>query len=69
MSGVTIGDVAVIATGSVVTKDVDSSEITGGVSAKHIKYLNIARYEQLCKEDNILMKTYSTNERRIINVE
>lgn len=69
LPGVTIGDGAVIAAGSVVTKNVDRCEIVGGAPAKHIKYRNAARYERLCKEDNIFMKTYYTNERRIINVE
>eukprot|EP01046_Picozoa_sp_COSAG06_P018863 COSAG06_NODE_1326_length_9856_cov_12.945783_4_plen_176_part_00 len=38
MSGVTIGDGAVIANNSHVVKDVPSYSITGGNSAKHIKY-------------------------------
>lgn len=36
--GVTIGDGAVIAAGSVVTKDVQPYEIVGGAPAKHIRY-------------------------------
>ena len=38
MGGVTIGDGAVIAAGSVVTKDVNPYSVTGGSPAKHIKY-------------------------------
>lgn len=38
MAGVTIGDGAVLATGSVVTKDVPPYAIVGGVPAKVIKY-------------------------------
>lgn len=38
MRGVTIGDGAVIAAGSVVTKDVEPYSVCGGVPAKHIKY-------------------------------
>lgn len=37
MSGVTIGDGAVIAAGSIVTKDVPSYTVVGGVPAKKIK--------------------------------
>lgn len=37
MSGITIGDGAVIAAGSVVTKDVEPYSIVGGVPAKIIK--------------------------------
>lgn len=37
-SGVTIGDGAVIASNSVVTKDVEPYSIVGGNPAKHIKY-------------------------------
>lgn len=38
LEGVKIGDGAVIGAGSVVTKDVKSYEIVGGVPSKHIKY-------------------------------
>ncbi|RMZ50139.1 transferase [Flavobacteriaceae bacterium PRS1] len=38
--GVTIGDEAVIATGSVVTKDVPPRTLVAGVSAKVVKDLN-----------------------------
>lgn len=38
MSGVHIGDGAVVAARAVVTKDVSSYSIVGGVPAKHIKY-------------------------------
>jgi acetyltransferase-like isoleucine patch superfamily enzyme len=37
-AGVTIGDGAIVAAGSVVTKDVQAYSIVGGVPAKHIKY-------------------------------
>ena len=36
--GVTIGDGAVIAAGSVVSKDVEPYSIVGGAPSKHIKY-------------------------------
>lgn len=38
MRGVKIGDGAVIAAGSIVTKDVEAYSIVGGIPAKHIKY-------------------------------
>jgi carbonic anhydrase/acetyltransferase-like protein (isoleucine patch superfamily) len=38
MSGLTIGDGAVVATGAVVTKDVPPYAIVGGTPAKVIKY-------------------------------
>jgi len=38
MGGVNIGDGAIIATGAVVTKDVEPYSIVGGVPAKHIKH-------------------------------
>lgn len=36
ISGVTIGDGAIVAAGSVVTKDVESCEIVAGVPARHV---------------------------------
>ena len=38
MDGVSIGDGAIVAAGSVVTKDVEAYSVVGGVPAKHIKY-------------------------------
>lgn len=38
LSGVTIGDGAVIAAGAVVAQDVAPCEIVGGVPARHIRY-------------------------------
>lgn len=50
LSGVTIGDGAVLAARSVVTKDVKPYEIIGGNPAKHIKYrFNQDQIEELLK--------------------
>lgn len=38
LSGVHIGDGAVVGAGAIVTKDVEPYEIVGGVPAKHIRY-------------------------------
>jgi maltose O-acetyltransferase len=40
LPGVTVGDHAILAAGSVVTKDVPSFAIAGGIPAKVIKYRN-----------------------------
>ena len=40
LKGVTIGEGAIVASGSVVTKDVDSNTVVGGNPAKFIKRLN-----------------------------
>ena len=45
--GVTIGEGAVIAMGSVVTKDVPPCAVVGGNPAKVIKYRDIEKYNQL----------------------
>ncbi len=47
MGGVTIGEGAIIAAGSVVTKDVPDYAIVGGNPAKVIKYRNIEKFLKL----------------------
>lgn len=51
MSGVTVGDGAILAAGSIVTKNVEPYSIVGGVPAKHLKWRfpedRIARLKKL----------------------
>jgi acetyltransferase-like isoleucine patch superfamily enzyme len=58
MTGVTIGDGAVIALGSVVTKDVEPFTVYGGVPAKKIKNRFKTKEEILIHEE-MLKKEYS----------
>lgn len=54
--GVTIGEGAVIAMGSVVTKDVPKYAVVGGNPAKVIKYRDKDVYENLKREGKIYLK-------------
>ena len=45
--GVRVGEGAIIAMGSVVTKDVPSCAVVGGNPAKVLKYRNVEKYNQL----------------------
>ena len=66
MPGVTIGEGAVIAAGSVVTKSVPACAVVGGNPAKVIKYRNKERYEQLKITGKLFMREYRTIERKKI---
>lgn len=63
LPGVTVGEGAVIAGGSVVTKDVEPLAVVGGNPAKVLKYRDKDVYYKLKKQDKIFMKEYHTIER------
>lgn len=54
VGNIKIGDGAIIAAGSVVTKDVPYCAIVGGNPAKVIKYRNIKHFEKLRNEEKTL---------------
>lgn len=53
LPGVTVGEGAVVAAGSVVTKDIPPCAVVGGNPAKVIKYRNEEQYYRLKKERKI----------------
>jgi lipopolysaccharide transport system ATP-binding protein len=61
MSGVKIGDGAVVAANSVVTKDVEPYSIVGGNPAKHIRY----RFTEKEIEDLLKISWWNWNETKI----
>lgn len=56
MAGVNIGDGAIIAAGSVVSKDVPKYAIVGGNPAKIIKYRDAVKFEKLLRDKQIYIK-------------
>lgn len=54
--GVNIGEGAVVAMGSIVTKDIPPYAIAGGNPAKVIKYRNIDKYNELKNNDRTYMQ-------------
>ncbi|MDM3643637.1 CatB-related O-acetyltransferase [Proteus mirabilis] len=60
MLGVTIGEGAIIAANSVVTKDVAPYSIVGGIPAKHVKY----RFEPKVIEQLLSLNIYSWSEKK-----
>lgn len=56
MAGVNIGDGAVIAAGSVVTKDVPACAVVGGNPAKVLKYRDVEKYQQLVDQNKCYIK-------------
>ena len=56
MPGVHIGDGAIIATDSVVTKDIPPLAVVGGSPARVIKYRNKKNYYNLKNQDKIYLK-------------
>lgn len=56
LPGVSIGEGAVIAAGSVVTKDVPPYAVVGGNPAKIVKYRDREKYEELKSKGKIYLK-------------
>lgn len=61
MSGVKIGDGAIVAAGALVTKDVEPFSVVGGNPAKHLKY----RFEEQQIKDLIGIKWWNWEEGKI----
>lgn len=64
LPGVTVGEGAVVAAGSVVTKSVPSCAVVGGNPAKVIKYRDRERYIKLKGSKRIFMKEQASIERK-----
>ena len=64
MQGVTLGEGAVVATGAVVTKDVPSYAVVGGVPAKIIKY----RFPEADIETLLALKLYDLDEKLFLKM-
>jgi len=62
LPGVTIGEGAIIAAGSVVTKNIEKYSIVGGNPARIIKRRDIENYEMLKRENKIYLEMKSNYE-------
>ena len=57
LPGVHIGDGAIIAGGSVVTKDVPKCAIVGGNPARIIKYRDLEHYSKMVTQKKLYMRS------------
>lgn len=68
MPGVTVGEGAVVAGGSLLVKDVPPGAVVGGAPAKVIKYRDMKRYEQLKREGKILNAMHGAGRNRVLPI-
>lgn len=66
--GITVGEGAIIAMGSVVTRNVPKYAVAGGNPAEVIKYRDINRYEELKADSKIYLKLKSENRIKLSGV-
>lgn len=69
LPGVHIGEGAVVAAGSVVTKDIEPYAVAAGNPAHLIKYRDIERYHKLKKEGKVFMREYHSLPRKLISTQ
>jgi chloramphenicol O-acetyltransferase type B len=55
LQGVTIGEGAIVAAGSIVTKDIPDYGIVGGIPAKLLKYRDIEHFKKLKAQNKFLI--------------
>jgi len=67
LPGITIEEGAIIAAGSIVTKNVPKGAIVGGNPAKVIKYRDLEKYDSLKKENKIRIIPISIDKHSLIS--
>jgi serine acetyltransferase len=61
MRGVTIGDGAIVAAGSVVTRDIEPYSIVAGIPARHLRF----RFNELQVQELLKIQWWYWDERKI----